>query len=162
MFYFQMDKNPVKELKTDEDYEKRSEGCYRQAEAFYQVSYRCKDMLFGENMDAVFTNIAFACELYLKSLLFGQGIDCRKEHDLYKLYKSLPDEIQEQLKDLHPCGNTPKSGFELQLKELGKAFMIFRYIYERKGMAWNGQFLIELLDTLHQNIVNDDLEKLVK
>jgi len=155
MAYLQMDKNPVKELKTEEDYCRWSKGCYRQAKAFYNVSYRCRDMLLNEDMDAVFTNISFACELYLKCLLFDQKIDCRKEHDLYKLYKSLPDKIQEQLKELHPCRNTQKENFDLQLKELGKAFIVFRYMYERTTMASNGQFLIELLDTLHQCIVDD-------
>lgn len=155
MAYFQMDKNPIRELKTEEDYKKWAQGCYKTAKAFYNVSYRCKDMVFTENMDAVFSNIAFACELYLKCLLFEQKIDCRKEHNLYKLYKELPEKLQKQLKELHPCGNTQESKFELELKEVGKAFTVFRYMYERTTMAWNGQFLIELLDTLHRNIVDD-------
>ena len=58
--------------------------------------------------------------------------------------------MQEQLRDLHPCGNIPKENFELELKELGKSFTVFRYIYERSTIAWNAQFLLELLDTLHK------------
>ena len=113
-------------------------------------------MLLSETMDAVYANIAFSCELYFKSLLFDQQTDCRKEHDLYKLYKNLPDKLQEEIKGKHPCGNTPKENFELELKEIGKAFTVFRYMYERKEMAWNGRFLIELLELLHQNIVDND------
>lgn len=158
MAYFQMDKNPIKELETEADFEKWSKGCYRQAEMFYKLCYRCRDMLLGEAMDAVYANIAFSCELYFKSLLFDQQIDCRKEHDLYKLYKSLPDKLQEEIKEIHPCRNTPKANFELELKEVGKAFTVFRYMYERKMMAWNGLFLVELLDILHQNIVDNQGE----
>lgn len=158
MAYFQMDKNPIRELQTDDDYQNWSIGCYKHAESFYNVAFRCKDMLLSENMDAVFTNIAFACELYLKCLLFSEQIDCRKEHDLYRLYKSLPDEVQAEIKALHPCGNILKVNFELELKEVGKAFTVFRYMYERKMVAWNGQFLLELLDTLHRNIINEDMK----
>ena len=150
MAYFQMDKNPIKDLKTEEDYKLWSKGCYRQADEFYRVAYRCRDMLLSGESNAVYTNISFACELYLKSLLFAQNIDCRREHNLFKLYKSLPEKMQEQLKDLHPCGNIPKENFELELRELGKSFTVFRYIYERSTIAWNAQFLLELLDTLHK------------
>ncbi|MDO4462913.1 MAG: hypothetical protein Q4C57_00015 [Bacillota bacterium] len=59
-------------------------------------------------------------KLYLKSLLFAQNIDCRREHVLFKPYKSLPEKMQEQLKDLHPCGNIPKENFELELREIRK------------------------------------------
>ena len=158
MAYFQMDKNPIKELETEENYKNWAKGCYRQAEMFYRLCYRCRDMLLSEEMDAVYTNIAFACELYFKCLLFEQQIDCRKEHDLYKLYKSMPEQLQKGIKEIHPCGNTPKPNFELELKEVGKAFTVFRYMYERKMVAWNGQFLVELLDILHQNIVDNQGE----
>lgn len=158
MAYFQMDKNPVRELKTEGDYKEWAKGCYRSAKAFFNVSYRCRDMIFNEDMDAVFTNVAFACELYLKCLLFEQKIDCRKEHDLYKLYIKLPEKLQKQLKERHPCRNIQRSDFELELKEVGKAFTVFRYMYERTDMAWNAQFLIELLDTLHQNVVDDSMQ----
>lgn len=154
--YFQMDKNPIKDLKTEEDFKNWSKGCYRQAETFYRLCYRCRDMMFTEDMDALFTNIAFACELYFKCLLFDEQVDCRKEHDLYKLYKSMPEKMQEEIKEAHPCGNTQKSNFELELKEVGKAFTVFRYRYERGMLAWNGQFLVELLDMLHQRVVDTD------
>lgn len=155
MAYFQMDKNPIRELQTDDDYQIWSKACYKHAKTFYNVAYKCRNMLLSDDMDAVYTNIAFACELYLKCLLFSECIDCRKEHDLYNLFKRLPQNIQEGIKELHPCGNTPKERFEQELKEVGKAFTVFRYMYERKMVAWNGQFLVELLVILHQNIVDE-------
>ena len=51
MAYFQMDKNPIKELETEADFKNWSKGCYRQAEMFYKLCYRCRDMLLSETMD---------------------------------------------------------------------------------------------------------------
>ena len=70
----------------------------------------------------------------------------------FELYKLLPDEEKEKIKQRHPCTNIPKEQFELNLEELGKAFIVFRYIYERKEVAFNAQFLIELAETLRKNI----------
>ena len=94
MAYLQMGKNPFKELVTEEDYKSLASACYKHAEMFYRLCYRCRDMLLSEEMDAVNTNIAFACELYFKCLLFEYQIDCRKEHDLYKLYKNMPEHTE--------------------------------------------------------------------
>ena len=136
MVYFKMDMNPCRGLKTDKDYSDWARGCYRQATAFSNVALKCSDLLVGDNLITVYTNISFACELYFKCLLFQSKIDCRKEHNLYKLYCKLPCEIKRQLKELHPCGNKTKNCFEHELENLGQAFIVFRYEYEKKGMAW--------------------------
>lgn len=39
MAYFQMDKNPFRELKTEGDYKEWTKMCYRSAKAFFNVSY---------------------------------------------------------------------------------------------------------------------------
>ncbi|MCO8193075.1 hypothetical protein [Anaerofustis sp. NSJ-163] len=158
--YLDMAKNPMRELKTKEDYEIWAKECYNSAEAFYEVIFRCKEMIFRNKYDtfAVLMNVAFACELYLKTLLFWQNIDGRNEHDLYKLYKKLPEKQRNKLKELHPCGNTSKSNFELELQEIGKAFIVSRYMYERQRMACDVQFLFELFTTLHDNIGENSKE----
>ncbi|WP_434302288.1 hypothetical protein [Clostridium botulinum] len=147
--YLKMDMNSVKRLKTNDDYSNWANGCYKEANAFYNVALKCHDMLFSENMCAVFTNISFACELYFKCLLFYLKIDCRREHNLYKLYCKLPEEVKTELKAFHACGNTSKDMFERELEDLGQAFIIFRYHYERSRLACNSQFLLELLGVLH-------------
>lgn len=147
--YLKMDKNPTSSLKTEKDYLRWSENCLREANAFYEISFRCKDMMLSKYDNALLTNVSFACELYLKHLLLANNIDCRREHNLYKLFKKLPEKFQEDLKSKHPCGNISRSDFELSLDEVGKAFTIFRYMYEREIMAYNLQFLMELLFTLH-------------
>ncbi|QQK79935.1 HEPN domain-containing protein [Salicibibacter cibi] len=150
--YLKMDENPSTELKSYEDYLRWSENCLNEANAYFEVSSRCKDMFLSEYKNAFLTNVSFACELYLKYLLLKQYINCRKEHNLYKLYKKLPEKIQEDLKKKHPCGNISIDEFELELDNIGQAYMIFRYIYERGNRAYNFQFLMELLFTLHSVI----------
>ncbi|OAB40868.1 hypothetical protein PMSD_00830 [Paenibacillus macquariensis subsp. defensor] len=153
--YLKMHKNPTTDLKSDEDYLRWSEKCLNEANAYFEVSFRCKDMIHNDYRNAFLTNVSFACELYLKYLLLIQSIDCRKEHNLYKLFKKLPEKIKEELKKKHPCGNISIDKFELELDEIGQAFMIFRYMYERGNMVYNFQFLMELLFTLHSLINNN-------
>lgn len=152
--YLKMHKNPPTDLKSDEDYLRWSKKCLNEADAYFEVSFRCKDMIYSNYSNAFLTNVSFACELYLKYLLLIQNIDCRSEHNLYKLFKKLPKKIQEDLKKNHPCGNTSIDKFELELDNIGQAYMIFRYIYERGNMAYNLQFLMELLFTLHSLVHN--------
>lgn len=147
--YLKMHKNPATSLKTKEDYFRWSENCLKEANAYHEVSFRCKDMMFSNYSNAFLTNVSFACELYLKYLLLANNIDCRREHNLYRLFKRLPEKMQEDLKNKHPCGNILKDNFELELDDVGQAFMIFRYMYERGNMAYNFLFLMELLSTLH-------------
>lgn len=146
--YFQMEKNEEFILETEKDYIEMGKRAYKSAEEYFYIFEKCYDMIFNGNHNALCTNISFSCELYLKSLLFYEKIDCMKKHDLSELYSMLPSKIKKDLKELHPCGNSSKNRFELELKELGKAFIVFRYAYERKRLAWNMQFLIELVLTL--------------
>lgn len=150
-----MHKNPTKDLKSDEDYLTWAEKCLNEANVYFEVSFRCKDMIFTESRNAFLTNVSFACELYFKYLLLKNRIDCRREHNLYKLYNKLPNEIRNELKKTHPKGNISADEFELSLEEMGQAYMIFRYMYERENMAYNFQFLMELLFTLNNLIHNN-------
>ena len=152
--YLKMHKNPTTKLKSEEDYLRWAEKCLDEANAYFEISIRCMDMIYTINNSALLTNVSFACELYLKYLLLTNKIDCRNEHNLLKLFKKLPKETQENLKKIHPCGNTSIDKFELELEDIGHAFTIFRYIYERGNMAFNLQFLMELLFTLHSSINN--------
>lgn len=107
------------------------------------------DMIISEYSNQICSNMAFSCELFLKSILFKNQIDCRNEHDLYELYKLLPDIDKENIKKKHLCGNIKRESFDINLKELGKAFIVLRYSYERKRIAYNLQFLLELLMALN-------------
>lgn len=152
--YFQMDKNESYRLHKTQDYERIAKSTYKAAVGFYIISQRCMDMILSEYNSQICSNIAFSCELFFKSILLKNEIDCRKEHDLYKLYELMPNKDKNNIKELHKSGNIKKEEFELSLKEIGKAFIVLRYSYERKRMAYNLQFLIELIMALDEYCID--------
>lgn len=147
--YFQMEKNKEFDLKKKTDYIEMGKRAYKSAEEYFYIVQNCFFMILNGNHSALCTNMSFACELYIKSLLFYEKIECRNKHDLFELYNMLPNQIKNEIKKYHPCSNINKDMFEQELKELGKSFVVFRYSYERKSLAWNMQFLIELIQTLN-------------
>lgn len=156
--YFQMEKNEKYTLESSEDYRQIGERAYKRANEYFKIFERCYDMVLSGQHMTMATIMAFACELYMKSILFYKEIDCRSTHDLFELYNMCPKDIKKEIKSLHPCHNCSKENFEQELKEVGKAFVVSRYIYERKRMAVNILFLIELLYTLElytKNIFKD-------
>lgn len=144
-FPYEMTKHPKRELNTADDYNVIAKKCFEHAEGFRIICFRCCDMLVSHDLPALATNLAFACELYMKSILFNRRIDCRDTHDLYGLYELLETEDKKQIRQLR-TRKMGKEGFELTLKENGKAFVIFRYLYERTSMVSDIQFLSELMD----------------
>lgn len=152
MAYFQLDSNPKRKLETDEDYEKYAKACYRQAMHFSYLCMRNVDMIVSEHCMAWYTNVAFACELFLKYYLFCLRIESSrfiKKHDLFELFKLLPDEYQDDIIKCHPEKGIMRDSFELNLKELGKAFTEFRYSYEKDSLAFSAQFLAEFFAELY-------------
>ena len=145
--FFQMEKNPKREILTDADYIAISKSCMENANSFFDVATRCLPLLYRSS-EAVFTNIAFACELYLKALLYFEKTDAKHTHDLSALFHLLPLEYQQRIIQTHPCTNIPRENFELDLKEIGKAFSVLRYSFERSMLSCNVQFLGELMATL--------------
>ena len=74
-------------------------------------------------------NLAFAIELYLKTILIANRIKYNEEHSLIKLFKLLPIDIKNELLDK----DKSLSNF---FEEYEKAFVKFRYhyeIYDKKG-----------------------------
>lgn len=47
--YFKMDENAITELKSDEDYLRWSEKCLNEANAYFEVSWKCKDMFYSNH-----------------------------------------------------------------------------------------------------------------
>ena len=109
-------------------------------------------MIVSEHCMAWYTNVAFACELFLKYYLFCLRIESSrfiKKHDLFGLFKLLPDEYQDDIIKCHPERGIMRDSFELNLKELGKAFTEFRYSYEKDSLAFSAQFLAEFFAELY-------------
>lgn len=78
-------------------------------------------------------NAAFACEIYLKLLLYLNNIDYKKIHTLKGLFNLLPENIKADVK-YHTVMNfgqwRDSFGFEL-LDNISNVFNELRYIYER-------------------------------
>lgn len=62
-------------------------------------------------------------------------------------YRKIED-LQDDIIKNHPDA-MKKELFELNIKELGKAFIEFRYSYEKDSMAFSGKFLAELFAELN-------------
>ena len=90
-------------------------------------------MYMPEYGDVIGTNLAFACELFLKSMLHSQGIKFRKEHNLENLCRLLPNAQQEEIRlRFKDVPLRESEDFNLILSEISHAFVFLRYIYERK------------------------------
>jgi len=98
---------------------------------------------------AMVTNSAFACELYLKCLIqMTTGQSYFKQHDLRKLFATLPDPIQAEIekrfdaieipeydlsnasKEVQEVAANRRNNFRTTLKDGAKAFESWRYMYE--------------------------------
>ncbi|HCY83879.1 MAG TPA: hypothetical protein DHV36_01960 [Desulfobacteraceae bacterium] len=80
-------------------------------------------------------NAAFSIEIYLKTLhhLHGKKIKGHSLTDLYKIldtdYKSIINRIAEETRNLYQIEQ--EKGFDYYLSSLDRAFVKWRYIYER-------------------------------
>ena len=77
-------------------------------------------------------NSAFACEVYLKALLFYFDIPLQKQHKLKELYDMMPGEIRKSIKATvinRYGGWKDPFGFDL-LDGITDAFIKWRYSYE--------------------------------
>lgn len=83
----------------------------------------------------VFMNLAFSCELFLKSILFQFKEDNERirEHKLYELYKRIPPTQQDEIKICYDQFPEAKTNFDLLINEVSETFAFARYIHERKG-----------------------------
>lgn len=98
-------------------------------------------------LSSAFTNLSFACELYFKSIIFeskknGTAI---KEHKLDKLFKLLPSEKQNEIKDNFQFQYEKNHDFDLFLQEVADTFVFARYLHERKRAC----FSLELFNLVY-------------
>ncbi|MFM9532557.1 hypothetical protein [Lysinibacillus sp. IITD104] len=57
--YFKMHKNLTTDLKPNEGYLSWSEKCHNEANAYFEVLFRCKGMIHNDYRNAFFTNVSF-------------------------------------------------------------------------------------------------------
>ncbi len=124
---------------------------FRHACAFASCSDFCREN--GHHIDYVkpeIVNSAFACEVFLKTLLFYNKIEYGKKHDLEALYNMLPDHykvtIEEEL--LKRYGKMQNAFGISYLSNISKAFEIWRYSFEKKHLQSEIGFLFTFRDLL--------------
>ena len=148
MAKFYLDKSDKSNLITDPL--QLSQSMYRSANEYYKASrFLMQDFNF---MMVALTNVAFSCELYLKSMLIGFGTDytykklIADRHNIEDLFKLLPSNEQDYIKN-NICLKD-RTEFDLLLHENGNAFIVYRYACERKDMCGHIDFLFALADIL--------------
>ena len=91
-------------------------------------------------------NSAFACEVFLKTILKWFDIQPPKSHKLKDLYEKLPEEFRKQFEDalLKSYGGTwmGECGVDY-LSTLSNAFQEFRYFYEHDFRKSGSHYYIE-------------------
>jgi hypothetical protein len=127
---------------------------------FHEVAVRCDqpiddgDGLICDALHAKITSYAFACELYLKSLiLISTGVRSRG-HRLSELMLELPAEVRIRVQgDLSHRLGWSFADTEDQIEQLSPAFVDWRYVHERAvGSFIHVPTLFHLTQTLYQTI----------
>ena len=102
--------------------------------------------LFRQSSFSVATNAAFACELYLKSIIAALQYKKSHGHYLDELFSEIGDEeIKLRIKNA-----TQRDDFDSVLKNISKAFYIVRYANEYTGMTIEVEFLLRLMIELQK------------
>lgn len=90
----------------------------KNADQFFVASGELYKRFQFEFMEVVSVNLAFACELYLKAMLYALEVDFGRTHRLLDLYKLLPEKYQLEIKDSVHYQHERNDNFELVLKEI--------------------------------------------
>lgn len=89
------------------------------------------------------TNLAFACELYLKSLLFFEKGTTTREYRLSVIFSQLSDDVQQDAATHFGAGD-----LRGRLAEFSNAFVEWRYIFEQLSASLNNRELLDVAGTL--------------
>ena len=123
------------------------EDFYNNGMAFMEAAHRCFGNKQGNTYKLIdggkiyilpgptVVNAAFACEMFFKALLRHYAISYNKVHDLYGLFKLLPENVQSSISRF--CGDKEDTTvFERILLEQANDFKEIRYYIEKAG--WTG------------------------
>ena len=129
---------------------------FDQANSFYLCAHLCEKELDRQPgrhdlySTPMIVNSAFACEVYIKTLLDFYNIPAGKKHNLDDLFQLLPDEVKDSItkNDCSLSGRmTDAFGLSL-LKAVSDAFVTWRYSYEKSTLSCDVGFLKTLTKVL--------------
>lgn len=151
--YAQLEKNARKQLETPEDCASMASGALRSGNDFYQVAlcygiHNPRQAVLGT---AVTCNLVFAAELYLKTLIYRSGRKPPRGHNLERLFEAIDENEQSEViaSCLPHLRRQTADEFMLSLREIGNAFSVLRYSYERTGYVLDFLFVLSLAEALH-------------
>ncbi len=144
MAFFQMDKNEKKNPQSEEEFRQYAKSVFDNAEEYYFLVKKVLPEALLKAGDALFANMAFSCELYLKSILVYEKCVLIKGHQLLGLYEQI--ESKEVKTTIRKAIN--RDDFDLCLKEASKSFEVIRYAYEYKQMVCNVEFMMQFMFVL--------------
>lgn len=136
----------VSNWKKVEDRRIMAENSYLDAKQYFAAAKLLENEQKGDNVFApVLTNIAFACELFCKALLYNIPEEKVAGHKLYELYGKLPEEIRNTIqKEEHFIDK-----FNKELNEVSEIFERWRYRYEYTPNNCNYYFIFKLAEKLN-------------
>ena len=118
------------------------------ARAFLNAAKRCNDppvQQLGWShplIVPIITNAAFACELFLKTLLKKHS-SLKQGHNLLELFQSIPEETKNEI-----IGSNDSQEFIEELNQISCLFEEWRYIYENQLRSLNLRFLFDFAERL--------------
>lgn len=90
----------------------------------------------------IVTNMAFACELFLKAILKRNNKEI-KTHKLMVLFEELPEDIKRKI-----VNSENEKDFRIKLDNVSDLFAEFRYIFERYPCSIEYKFLCDFSEKL--------------
>lgn len=97
-------------------------------------------------------NLAFACEIFLKTLLVFSRVEYEREHNLEALYGLLPAEYQQQIEQgfVARYGKTTDAFRAPYIHNISKAFNDWRYSFESSRLSIDISILNTFCEVLRE------------
>ena len=153
------DLSKTRKFDRKKDQESLRKSFYKLGAQYFEVScFTIKNLNW---MPVTLANVAFSCELLLKAILYGFGVDFSKTHGLKGLFEKLPQNEQEYISKNIAIENREKE-FYLCLQEQDQAFPEYRYMCEAKAMSANPKFLFAfayILKFVYESLVSENEKK---
>lgn len=135
-----------------------AKSAFRNAEEFYIGA----GLIFVQDIQliqVVSVNLAFACELYLKAMLYELNVDFGRTHRIVELFRLLPEEYQKKTKANAHFKYDKEDNFHLILEEISDTFVFLRYSHERKAVVgnWDG---LSTISTAMMKVSREVVEKI--
>lgn len=152
---------------------KNTEKCvfmFKQACAFAECGKHCEieplnsNMRKGNFVIAGMVNSVFACEIFLKTILYYYTVSHHKGHELDKLWKKLKEkspnianEISNAVASFYPTAQSNIIERILKIENISITFKHWRYIYEDEPL--NSATVLNLKEKRSKGIKLNDEEK---